>query len=248
MARSLSAGAAEPSAPPPSGHNSKAPLTREEKAALLAHHVAILRLGQAEVEKVRAPFQAAQQALTDRFNAAKIDLGKAYSRKYLTSLLEDVGNRLRNLAAQEEQRFQDRLALGLPVFGVQADLFGDATTDTEKDAISAEADGYLAGRRGDEPKVPADFSIFNAEWMAGYHKGQAANAPLQSKAKEVLDARRAPPAKPAEPEDEEETVRKTARKLKNDPKFMDRSAPAERIEPEGEGVEAPVDAPAAAAA
>jgi len=197
------------------GHNAKAPLTREEKAALLQHHIGELRKLEAQVEVVRAPFKAAQEAVTKAFHAAKAELGGNYSRKYLAGLMEDFGARLRNVAAVEEQRFQDRVALGLPVFGKQMDLFGDAKTDTEKDAISAEADGYMAGRRGDEPKPPSDIGPLTQAWMAGFHKGQEETGKQVAMAMEVR-ARKSKPAEPEKDPDEEveADLDAQARKLK----------------------------------
>lgn len=205
------------------GHNAKAPLTREEKAALLQHHVGELRKLEAQVEVVRAPFKAAQEAVTKAFHAAKAELGSNYSRKYLAGLMEDFGARLRNVAAVEEQRFQDRVALGLPVFGKQMDLFGDAKTDTEKDAIAAEADGYMAGRRGDDAAPPSDVGPLTQPWLVGWHKGQEETAKQVASAMEVR-ARKTKAAAPPEPEkDPEQDVADQARKLKKSG-FMDTSS------------------------
>lgn len=198
MARKLKDQGGGEDQPAPKDHNSRKALTREEKAALLNHHIHKLRQYAAAVETARAPFKEAQDELTNAFHRAKADLGKSYPRKYLQSLMEDVGARLRNIAAEETQRFQDRIALGLPVYGRQQDLFEGMTTDTERDATAAEHDGYLAGRRGDDATVPGDFSIFHQEWMGGWNRGQAEIAAEMGRAETILAARAAP-----EPDDEE---------------------------------------------
>lgn len=211
---------------PKAGHNSgKTTLSREEKAALLNHHIDKLREQAAAVALARAPFDAAQQAMTSRFNAAKSDLGKAYTRKYLQSLLEDVGARIRNIAQSEEQRFQDRVALGLPVFGVQQDLFGgnaDAMPQEARDEYEWQADGFLAGRRSDERKAPEGCPPrMDQFWLKGYDLGQAEAAAQFSKGAEVAKSLTGPPPKPTkakeekEPADAEAEIKKAARKLKD---------------------------------
>ena len=203
-------------APPQAGHNSgKTPLSKEDRAALLQHHIGKLRAQQAEIEKLKGPYDAAKSSFTDLINGAKSDLGKAYTRKRLTALLEDVGARMRDLAREEEQRFQDRVALGLPVFGVQQDLFGGAgeTLPQEaKDEIAWEADGYLAGRRVDARAAPEGCPPrMDQCWLKGYDRGQEETAKLFTRASEI--AQPAVEAEPEEPEPEFDADAE-ARKLK----------------------------------
>jgi len=215
---------------PKAGHNTTKPaLSRDDRAALLNHHINKLREQQAAVALARAPFDAAQQALTSRFNAAKSDLGKTYTRKYLASLTEDVGARIRNVAQTEEQRFQDRVALGLPVFGVQQDLFAggaEAMPQEARDEFEWQADGFLAGRRCDERKAPEGCPPrMDQFWLKGYDLGQSEAAAQFTKGAQVAQALAGPPPKPAkpkeapEPADTEAAIRKAARKLK-DSDFM----------------------------
>ena len=162
-------------ASPPAGPTAST-ISRDEKRALLNHHMSIIRTAAAAVEVARAPLKAAQDELTGRIDEARADLGKKqYTRKRLMSYLEDLGSRLRNLLAEEEQRYQDRLDLGLPVHGEQADLFGGPETPAEaKDELQAEAEGYLFGRRGAERKMPEGMaSRFLQAFLRGYDNGQA---------------------------------------------------------------------------
>lgn len=200
--------------PQRTGH-SKTPLTREEKAALKNFHIRKLLAIAAAIETVRGPFDEAKAAHTAQFNQAKADLGKAYTRKRLTALLEDVGARLRDLAAEEEQRFQDRIALGLPVFGVQQDLFGGAgesLPQESKDEIAWEADGYLSGRRVDARKAPEGCPPrMDQFWLKGYDRGQEETAKLFARAGEIAK----PAAEPEQPAEEPEfDADAQARKLK----------------------------------
>lgn len=210
--------------PPKAGHN-KPPLTKDEQAALLVHHVSKLRSQLAAIEVARAPFKSAQESLTDLVNSAKGDLGKAYSRKRLMSLCEDVGSRLRDLAKEEQQRFNDRLALGLPVFGTQQDLFGGAAAmpQEKRDEFEWESDGYLSGRRGDERKAPEGCPPrMDQLWLAGYERGQDATVKSFATFDNMIAART--PSEPEEPAPEFDPA-KEARALRKSG-FMD-TAPAD---------------------
>jgi hypothetical protein len=132
-------------------------ITREEHRALLQHHVAKLREASQAVELARAPFDAARENLTATVDEARADLGKkAYTRKRLLGFLEDMNSRLRNLLAEEQQRHQDRLDLGLPVHGEQLSLaLSDANVPAEaKDELLWEAEGFLLGRQGKLNQIP----------------------------------------------------------------------------------------------
>jgi hypothetical protein len=148
----------------------------EEHRQLLTHHMSKLRTKRAEIEDLRAPLKEAQEDFTALVNEAKADLGKGYTRKYLTTLLEDATSRLRDLLAEEERRARDREALGLPVFGVQADLFGEATAkmpDEARDEIMWEAEGYMRGRNGLLQEIPDGCSPrFQPAVLRGYERGQ----------------------------------------------------------------------------
>lgn len=132
-------------------------ISREDHRALLNHHMAKIREANQGVEAARVPFDAARENLTAVIDEARADLGKKkYTRKRLMGYLEDLGSRLRNLLAEEEQRHQDRLDLGLPVHGEQLSLsLGDPNTPAEaKDELYWEAEGFLLGRQGKINVIP----------------------------------------------------------------------------------------------
>lgn len=212
---------------PPKGHNAKKILTQEDRDALLVHHIGKLRAQDKIVGELREPFKAAQEDFTSLVNAAKADLGKGYTRKRLVGLLEDSASRLRDLAKEEEQRFHDRRALGLPTFGSseQLNLFGDENTPAEaRDELQWEADGYLAGRRAADRDPPKGCEPrFHPTWLKGYGKGQDSNADFLRRAQEAIDARNAANAEPeldetppADEVDEDLAVDEAARKLKRE--------------------------------
>lgn len=216
MALSINADEAKPAR---AGH-SKTPLTREERAALKSFHVRKLLSLTAAVETARGPFDEARNELTEQFAQAKADLGKEYSRKYLTGLIEDVKTSTRDLARAEERRFEDRTDLALPVFGAQTDMFdGKAASmpDEAKDEIYWEAEGYRAGLRVEGNSPPKDCSPrFHQPYMKGHERGLEAAAERFKKGEEVSTALSQPPADP-EPEREAEPefdADAEARKLK----------------------------------
>lgn len=204
---------------------------KEEHKQLLVHHMSKLRGQLAEVNGLREPLKEAQEEFTALVNQAKADLGKGYTRKYLMSLLEDATTRLRDLLKEEERRAVDREALGLPVYGVQADLFDNGQTPTEaKDEMAWEAEGYLRGRNGALEVCPEGTPTrFEAAVLRGYERGQKATQEDFLAAQELIAKRGEPEVGEgvdlnAEPEeDEEEAIDSKVRQLKRSG-FTDRSA------------------------
>lgn len=181
----------------------KKTISREEHRALLNHHMGKLRLAKVEVDKAREPLTAAQEALTALMHEARADLGKGYTRKRLSALLEDATSRLRDLLKEEEDRFNDRVDLGLPVYGTQADLFGadGAMPQEAKDEAFWFAEGALAGRRAGERKPPEGCPPrMDQHFLSGFDAGQAEVGRLYIEAQEIKK-RLAEPAAGQEPVD-----------------------------------------------
>lgn len=206
-------------------------LSAEEHRQLLTHHMSKLRAKKAEIEELKSPLKEAQEEFTALVNEAKADLGKGYTRKYLTTLLEDSTTRLRNLLEEENRRARDREALGLPVYGVQADLFGDAAAkmpDEARDEVHYEAEGYMRGRAGLLEIIPEGTPPrFHQAVQRGYEKGQQATQEDFLAAQELRQRRATPEASEtadlsADEPDEEEVVEEKVRKLKRSG-FMERS-------------------------
>lgn len=204
----------------PASEGASAPtISREEHNSLLVHHMSILRARRAEVEEARAPFKDAQEELTAAFNAAKADLGRGYSRKYLTALLEDVSAGMRNQLEEERRRASDREALGLPT--IQGDLFGEAAAkmpDEARDEMQWEAEGYLRGRNGVLQEIPDGCPPrFHQAVLKGYERGQKATQDDLLAAAAAIEKRgQAPEPEAPEPESEEveQDLDAAARKLK----------------------------------
>jgi hypothetical protein len=218
-------------APPPSGHN-KPPLSDEDAAALTTHYELKIREAQRKVDAIQIDLKSARDVVNGHFKRMTADLG--FSRKEFEAEVIATANmsEAEYLAAERKRARLHRLAGKNP--GEQLDLV-DAIEDTVDDEIAAEAEGYRAGRRADDPSPPKHIAgIMQPAWMRGWHKGQEENGLRLARAAEVLKARDAPPATVGEQasgdfaEDNPEIdVDAAARKLKNDPAFMDRSAPAD---------------------
>lgn len=206
-------------APPQRSGHSKTPLTREEKAALKNYHVRKLLAGAARIETVRGPFDEAKVELKALFDQAKADLGKGYSRKYLTRLMEKVGSTARDLVKEEAQRFEDHTDLALPVFGAQTDMFGgkgDTMPQEAKDEFTFEAEGYLVGRRAGERVVSEGCPPrMHSSFLKGYDKGFDESAKMFAKGGEISAAQSAPePEVEPEPPAPDFDPAKEAAKLK----------------------------------
>lgn len=192
----------------------KTTLSRDEKRTLLNHHVGKIRLALGVVENARTPFDDARTDLTAVIDQARADLGKKnYTRGYLLSLTSDTKAKIRDQGAEEVQRYQDRVDLNLPVAGDQLMLAldSDTTPQEAKDEIAWEAEGFAAGRRGDERKAPEGCPPrFVQASLRGWDQGQSTTQLLFVEAQTLMKKRAEPDATgdakdlnagaPAEPE------------------------------------------------
>lgn len=197
---------------PGAGHNSE-PLTEQEQAALLQHHlVNIIRDERIAVQK-KADYDAARAAVTKGFAACKGDLG--FARKDLEEILAKMKMTEGEFRSSENARTHRMSLAGLPV-GAQLDMFSGDTVD---DAAEAEANGYRAGRRADDPVPPESIAtMFHSDWLRGWTKGQDENGQQFALAKGILDKRAAAGAmtleEPEDDRDPDEVIDDEARALK----------------------------------
>lgn len=203
------------------GHNSQAPLTDEQKAALVTYYQLKMLETQRKIDALMVDVRAERQALNGQFKRMTADLG--FTRKEFESeVLAKLRMSESEFAAAERKRTHLHRLAGLKV-GEQLDL-EDAIADTADDKASAYQDGYRAGRRADDGIPPKHVApMFHTDWMAGWHKGQEENI-LQLKVAEKVIAERAaasPEMTPADPveadledgEDEEVDELEQARRL-----------------------------------
>ena len=173
------------------GHNSAGAaveITDDERAALSQHHQLKIREARRAAEKIKAQYDEAREVVNERFALCKGDLG--YSRKQFEELLALGDMTEAQFQAAERARTGRILEAGLKPEGTQLDL---ALGDTVDDKIGAEADGYRAGRRGDDPTPPDNIAPFlHPDWTSGWHRGQGVTGELMIKAAEILAARKKP--------------------------------------------------------
>ncbi|MFZ5669096.1 MAG: hypothetical protein ACOY4K_06355 [Pseudomonadota bacterium] len=146
------------------GHNG-GPLTDDEIAALQHYYANDIRRKQKAVGEAEAVLKTKRTAVNSSFALVKANL--QYSRKDFEELLaaEEMGER--EFLVKEAARTKRLQLHGLKP-GEQIPLDFDTVTEEQL----AEADGYRAGLREDEPKPPETVSaIMHPAWMRGWHRG-----------------------------------------------------------------------------
>lgn len=171
--------------PPGEGHN--VVIDEEGRAALNQYYT--LKLRQSIAEAAKAEAKEAQEEVNSWFSKARGDLG--YTRKEMEEQIALQNMTEAQFLAHEARRRQRMVESGLPVMN---DLF-DKKIETITDTEEAEANGYRAGRRADEPKVPDEIDgSLHSMWMQGWHRGQGDNAKQLEKADAIITSRATPNA------------------------------------------------------
>lgn len=177
--------------------------SEDQHADLLGYHITVLRQEQTKVDAAKVPVDEAKVALaeaqeeqTKAFNAAKGDLGRHYTRKYLESLLLDAKERSTTLVERETIRARDKVILNQPVFGVQPELFPGAETPTAaRDEMAWRNEGVMRGLRGDIRELQdGDPPEFHQVIIAGFREGQDITQARFLRAQEAKAAAETPDA------------------------------------------------------
>ena len=169
------------------GHNSGDPLTEEQKAALLHHHLIAVRKLEQTARVIKATYDAAKNDVSKAMAACKGDLG--YKRKDLEDLLAALDMTEAEFRMAENARRERYALAGLPI-GAQLDMFA---ADTVGDRDAARADGYRAGLRADDFTVPERIDpLFHADWQHGWSDGQAENGRRLALAIGIIEERAKP--------------------------------------------------------
>lgn len=182
------------------------PLTEDEQGALTVHHaLEILRDRKVAAQK-KADYEAANAVVNGHFKMVSKDLN--YTRKeFEAEVIEKLGMTDAEYRNAEARRAKLHRLAGLKP-GDQIDLIAHVLPDTVDEALAAEADGYRAGRRADDPFPPENISpVMQPDWLRGYHAGQEFNGLQLAKAAEVL-ARPKPGEMVAgsDPDDDDEQI------------------------------------------
>jgi hypothetical protein len=199
------------------GHNSGEPLTDDDIRALSQHHALKIIKAERTAANIKGDYDEARGEVKAAFALVKADLG--YTRKDFEEILAKMRMGEAEFRISETKRVRRFALAGLPVEG-QMDLFA-APTDTADERVQTEAEGYRAGRRADDPTVPANIApILAPDWLKGWHAGQEDNGRDFIRANEIIDARKAKAVAldPVEEDtgdvDPEDALDDAARKLK----------------------------------
>jgi hypothetical protein len=183
------------------GHNGP-PLTDEEQDALATHYALRIIAQQKVVALKKAELDGERSKVNGFFKLIAKDL-KITRQDFERDVIDVMGKTEAEYLSAEKKRQRLHQMAGAKPIGAQLDI-EDRIADTVDDAIAAEADGYRAGRRADDPVAPENIAtMFHTDWQRGWVRGQEVNAKAEAMAAEIL-ARPKPGEMAAAPEDEAE--------------------------------------------
>lgn len=198
-----------------------------ERVALITY-ISKLTAQQAEIDKAKAPFDAAKKAMTQTFRLAK---AAGFLRKDLERRLEEMSQSSADIAQEAVREAKHRKWLGILDEENTELILSDKAPQEVKDAAHWSGAGYRDGLRMKVREAPKEcHARFLQDYLKGHDKGfhdaTLANAPKPIPLSPAEQAKADFEADQAEAE----AVDKAARALKNDPTFMDRSVPDDEFE------------------
>lgn len=195
------------------GDNSKH--REEEERVMLISFIAKATKTAAEIEVVRAPFDAAKKAHNQVFSLAKA-ASPTFTRKYLEKKMEEMNRSpSENAEAKAMEARHDRW-LGILTPEQQKMHLEPGTPQEARDEVDWEARGYSQGLRGMSPTLPEGIPPrMDQPFMKGhgigygeYRKALEANVPGKSRLAQQAEA-------DFQGDNPEVDVDAAARKLKN---------------------------------
>lgn len=220
MPRGKKNGAAAASKPAAAGHNSNGALNDDEAADLTVYYQLKILEGQRVVDKLAIDMKSARDVVNGHFKRMTADL-KFTRKDFEAEVISKLNMTEAEYLAAEKKRHRMHRLVGLRQ-GEQGDLLDHVLKDTVDDEIEAEANGYRAGRRGDDPTPKNVAPIMLQAWMRGFQKGQDENGERFIRAQEIIAARAVKkPVLVAEPEsqaheiDPETQIKEDADRLAN---------------------------------
>lgn len=193
----------------------------EAERVQLISFVSRLTQADAQIEEARAPLTAAQAERSKLVGLAK---AAGFTAKELKARMEEMRTPTRKMASLVLREGKQRRWLGI-VEPDQSDLLnGTAAPEEAKDEAHWKGEGYKAGLRLMMPKPPTECpERFVQPWMQeherGYGEATAANAPKKTPKPVAQQA-----AEDFKEDNPEVDVDEAARRLRADPKFMDRTS------------------------
>lgn len=167
------------------GDNSGAPQGEEYERVTLISYVSRIVAARAEVEKAKAPFEAAKKSMNSMYKLAKAALPET-TREELERRIKEMESPTRDMARTVARETRHRRWLGIVEPDQHALMLGDAAPMETKDEAHWKGEGYKAGLRQMTRKPPPECGErFVQPWMAEYDRGL----------KEVLEANAPKPTK-----------------------------------------------------
>lgn len=165
------------------------PLTEEEQSALVTYFALKIIEDQRKLAAAKSVLDGCREVVNGHFKRMTADL-KFTRKEFEAEVLENMNKSEAEYVYAEKKRARLHRLAGLQK-GEQLDLI-DKINDTVDDEIEAEANGYRAGRRGDDPTPPeTTHPMFLVAFERGYRKGVEENGALLAKAGKILEARSA---------------------------------------------------------
>lgn len=201
------------------GDNSKA--AEEAERVQLISFVNKLTQQDESVQAAKVVFDAAKKQRTQTFNLAK---AAGFSRKELEARLAEMGRPTHEIADEEVRVARHRRWLGVLNAEQQEMFTGKATPQDVRDQENWRADGYKAGLLGliAKPRFECPERFVQA-WLLAHSEG--ATAFREAEAARANPSVREQAAADFAADEPEIDIAAAARKLKNDPKFMERGGP-----------------------
>lgn len=166
------------------GHNAHRDLTDDELAALVTSFTTKVITAQRKVDTIMVDLKSARNVVNGLFKLIKKETG--YDRKeFAAEVIANLDKSDEAIAAAEARRRRLQVLAGVRP-GEQLDLL-EHTPDVIDDQISAEAAGYRAGRRAEDPIAPDTIATYlHPDWQRGWMRGQEVNAKAEAMAADIL--------------------------------------------------------------
>jgi hypothetical protein len=226
-ARTRSVAPADPAPSPGIGDNINSAAQEEWERIQLIRFVGQLDAADIEVERAQGPYKA---ALASRAAIKKQAQGAGFTADELKQRREEMAATAGENARKASRETKHRKWLGITNPEQQKMHLEEGTPIEARDELDWQSEGYKRGLRGRGPDLPDGMDArFTQPFLKGHEIGwkeylealaQNAPKPKGMTAQQVAEQA----AREFKADNPEIDVEAAARKLRNDPKFMDRSA------------------------
>lgn len=216
MARTKKKNGAGVDPTPGPGHNANAD---QEAADLTVYYQLKIIEALRKVDAIAVDLKGARDVVNGHFKRMTGDL-KFTRKDFQAEVIDKLNMTEAEFRNAEIKRARMHRLAGLRP-GEQADMFEHVLNDTVDEENEAEANGYRAGFRGDDPTPPKTVApIMHPKWMEGWHRGQTERGERFIRAQEIIAAKQAKkPELQPEPESQQHEIDPEAQ-IKEDAKRL----------------------------